>query len=193
MKRYINYPLGEPKVQLSYIPKGYRGTMQTIKRMQAIIRAGAKDFYVRQKAIDILLDSQVKPKDYLGEIKALFQWVQRKVRYTRDPFKVEVLHSPRRMLELRAGDCDDKTILLCAMLESIGHPTRLVIVGPNPFRPRLFTHVYLECYFKGHWIPLDATMPYPIGWAPHVSVKKIIAFNRQSKTVINGLSRGTKP
>jgi hypothetical protein len=27
----------------------------------------------------------------LGEIKALFEWVQHHVRYTKDPFRVEVL------------------------------------------------------------------------------------------------------
>jgi hypothetical protein len=55
----------------------------------------------------------------LGEIKALFEWVQRNVRYTKDTFRIEVLHSAKRMLKLRAGDCDDMAILLGAMLEAI--------------------------------------------------------------------------
>ena len=49
------------------------------------IKRGAKDFHVRQAAIAILRRRDVRPKDYLGEIKALFEWVQRHVRYTRDP------------------------------------------------------------------------------------------------------------
>ena len=121
----------------------------------------------------------VKPKDYLGEIKALFEWVQQNVRYTKDTFRVEVLHSARRMLELRAGDCDDMAILLGAMLEAIGHPVRLVLSGPDPLRQDLFTHIYLEVFHKGRWIPLDATMPYPMGWAPRTLVKKIIAIERR--------------
>jgi transglutaminase-like putative cysteine protease len=144
----------------------------------AMIRAGAKDFYVRQKAIDILLEKGVKPKDYLGEIKALFEWLQRNVRYTKDPFRLEVLHSARRMLELRAGDCDDMAILLGAVLVAIGHPVRLILAGPDLLRPRLFTHVYLEVYYKGRWIPLDPTMPYPMGRAPRALVKKVIAIER---------------
>lgn len=147
--------------------------------MKALIREGAKDFYVRQKGIDILLDRHVKAKDYLGEINALFEWVQRKVRYTKDPYRVEVLHSARRMLELRAGDCDDMAILLGAMLEATGHPVRLVLVGPDPLRPRLFTHVYLEVYHKGRWFPLDPTMPHPMGWAPRALVKEVIATERR--------------
>ena len=106
---------------------------------------------------------RVRPKDYLGEVKALFEWVQQNVRYTKDTFRVEVLHSARRMLELRAGDCDDFSIVLGAMLEAIGHPVRLVITGPNRRRPDLFSHIYIEVFCDGRWIALDATMPHAHG------------------------------
>jgi hypothetical protein len=178
MRRYAAPPLGLPQVNLGFIPKGYLGTQKTITHIQALIRAGAKDFYVRQKAIDILLAKAVKPKDYLGEIKALFEWVQHNIRYTKDPFRVELLHSARRMLELRAGDCDDMTILLGSMLVAIGHPVRLVLTGPDPLRPKLFSHIYLEAFHKGRWIPLDATMPYPMGWEPQTFVKQVIPIDR---------------
>src|SRR5918999_5093241 len=151
MRRYIAPPVRPPQIYLDQIPKGYLGTERTVEHIKALIQEGARDFYVRQRAIDILLERRVKPKDYLGEIKALFEWVQRNVRYTKDPFRVEVLHSARRMLELRAGDCDDMSILLGAMLEAIGHPVRLVLAGAYPLRPRLFSHVYLEVYHKGRW------------------------------------------
>jgi Transglutaminase-like superfamily len=178
MKRYAAPPLSSPHVHLGFIPKGYLGTQRTLQHIKALIRAGAKDFYVRQKAIDILITKAVRPKDYLGEIKALFEWVQHYVRYTKDPFQIEVLHSARRLLELRAGDCDDMTILLGAMLEAIGHPVRLVIIGPDPSQPKLFSHIYLEAFHQGRWIPLDATMPYPMGWEPRTFVKQIVPIER---------------
>lgn len=180
MRRYAVPPLSSPQIHLGYIPKGYPGTQRTVEHLMALIQAGTKDFYVRQKAIDILLGKGVKPKDYLGEIKALFEWVQHNIRYTKDPFRVEVLHSARRLLELRAGDCDDMTILLGSMLEAIGHPVRLVVTGPDPLRPKLFSHIYLEAYHKGRWIALDATMPYPMGWAPRTFVKKVIPIERKA-------------
>jgi hypothetical protein len=96
----------QPKISLRNIPEGYSGTLKTVEYFAGLIKQGAKDFHVRQTAIDILLRRGVRPKDYLGEIKALFEWVQQNVRYTKDTFRVEVLHSARRMLELRAGDCD---------------------------------------------------------------------------------------
>ena len=155
-----------PKIFLHKIPEGYRGTLQTVGHIGDLIKQGAKDFHVRQTAIGILLQRSVKAKDYLGEIKALFEWVQQHVRYSKDPYRVEVFIPQSRMLDLRAGDCDDMAILLGAMLEVIGHPVRLVLTGPDPLRPDLFTHIYLEVFHKGRWIPLDATMPYPMGWGP---------------------------
>ena len=176
-----------PKIHLHKIPKGYRGTLKTVGHIIDLIKHGAKDFHVRQTAIDILLRRAVRPKDYLGEIKSLFEWVQQNVRYTKDTFRVEVLHSAKRMLELLAGDCDDMAILLGAMLESIGHPVRLALTGPDPLKPDLFSHIYLEVFHKGRWIPLDATMPYPMGWAPRTLVKKIIAIERRPNMMAEDL------
>jgi hypothetical protein len=180
LRRYLPPPLSRARIDLRGIPRGYLGTRKTLQHVQALVRQGAKDFFVRQAAIDILLQSGVQPKDYLGEIQALFKWVQQNVRYTKDPYRVEVLHSARRLLELRAGDCDDMTILLAAMLEAIGHPTRLVIIGPNPLKPRLFSHIYLEVNHQGKWIPLDPTMPFWVGWAPAATVRQIISIDRRN-------------
>src|SRR5262245_57073589 len=155
------------------IPRGYPGTRKTLEYIIRLVKEGAKDFCVRQNAIDILIRSGVPAKDYFGEIRALFEWVKRNVRYTRDIHRVELLHTARRMLELRAGDCDDMTILLCAMLKSIGHPVRLALVGFNPKKKGLFTHIYLEVYYRGWWIPLDPTVSRPMGWAPPLVHKQI--------------------
>ncbi|MBD9356770.1 transglutaminase-like domain-containing protein [Methylomonas albis] len=168
----------QANIQIRKIPSGYPGTLQTVEQVCELIKTGAKDFTVRQSAIDILLQRAVKPKDYLAEIKALFEWVQQNIRYTKDTFRVEVLHSARRMLQLRAGDCDDMTILLGAMLEAIGHPVRLVLSGANPARPDQFSHIYLEVLYRGQWIPLDATMPHAMGWSSQAAVKKIVPLPR---------------
>ncbi len=65
-----------PKIHLHKIPKGYLGTLKTVEHIIDLIKHGAKDFHVRQTAIDILLQRAVTPKDYLGETKALFEWVR---------------------------------------------------------------------------------------------------------------------
>jgi transglutaminase-like putative cysteine protease len=160
------------KVQVLSVPPGYAGTRRTVAEMARLIREGAKSLSVRQHAIAVLRAAAICQKDYLGEIGALLSWVQRNVRYTRDPHKVETLHSADRMLQFRAGDCDDMAVLLGALLKSVGHPVRIVITGPDARRPRLFSHVYLEAFHRGKWIPLDPTMPHAMGWAPKTAVQE---------------------
>lgn len=171
-----------PRIRVVRVPKGTRGTLLTARLIAELIRSGAKDFYVRQKAIEIFRMRGVRAKDRWGEVCALFDWVRRNVRYTRDIFRVELLHSARRMLELRAGDCDDMTILLGAMLLSTGHPVRLALAGFRPSKPHFYTHIYPEVNVRGRWFAIDATMPHPIGWAPPALWKRVCEINQETIT-----------
>ena len=162
-----------PRITVHKVPQGTPGTLVTAKLIGGLIREGAKDFMVRQCAIEIFRRAGIRPKDKMGEVQALFDWVRRNVRYTRDILRVETLHTARRMLELKAGDCDDMTILLGAMLVSTGHPVRLALVGFNPKRPHVYTHIYPEVLVKDRWIAIDATVDRPIGWAPPALWKRV--------------------
>jgi len=160
------------------IPEGYAGTLETVRQISRLIREGAKDLCVRQHAIAIFREYDVRAKDSMREVLALFDWVRNHIRYTRDIYKVELLHSARRMLELRAGDCDDQVILLGAMLESTGHPVRLVLVGSDPRNRKRYSHILLETNDKGHWISLDPTMDKPAGWSPRAVNRKVVEIRR---------------
>jgi transglutaminase-like putative cysteine protease len=171
-----------PKISVLRVPKGTPGTLATARLIGRIIQDSAKDFYVRQKAIEIFRAYGVRPKDRFGEVFALFDFVKRNIRYTRDIFRVELLHSARRMLELRAGDCDDMTILLGAMLLSTGHPVRLVLAGFKRERPHTYTHIYPEVNVRGRWLAIDATVDRPIGWAPPAIWKSVCELNKETTT-----------
>src|SRR5262245_36730714 len=98
-------PVAHPRILLYRVPRGVPGTMATARMISKLICEGAKDFRVRQKAVEIFRERGVPAKDRIGEVRALFDWVRRNIRYTRDIFQVELLHTARRMLELQAGDC----------------------------------------------------------------------------------------
>jgi len=169
-----------PHIQIVRVRRGPEGTLSTAKIIGQLIRAGAKDFYVRQKAIEVFRTYGVRPKNRMGEACALFDFVKRNIRYTRDIFRVELLHSARRMLELCAGDCDDMTILLGAMLLSTGHPVRLVLAGFRKNRPHVYSHIYPEVNVSGRWIAIDATMNKPMGWSPPVVWKRICDIQKEN-------------
>ncbi len=168
-----------PRIRVVRVPRGTAGTLSTARLIAGLIRQGAKDFYVRQKAIEIFRADGVRAKDRLGEVTALFHWVRGNIRYTRDIYRVELLHTARRMLELRAGDCDDMTILLGAMLMATGHPVRLVLVGFRPHKPHGYSHIYPEVNVRAQWIALDATMNRPLGWAPPALWKCVCEITKE--------------
>jgi len=168
-----------PRISVVRVPAGRAGALPTARLIAQLARDGSKDFYVRQKAIDIFRQYRVRPKDRLGEVQALFEWVRRHVRYTRDIWQVETLHTARRMIELRAGDCDDMSILLASLLLSTGHPVRLVLAGYHPARPHAYSHIYPEVNVRGRWIALDTTLPHPMGWQPRALWKRICEIPKE--------------
>lgn len=119
----------------------------------------------------VQLTRHLPQKDWLGEVNALFDFVQGHIRYIRDIRNVETLQTPEKTLQLKAGDCDDKSTLLAALLESIGHPARFHAVG---FAPGKFSHVFVETLVGGKWMPLETTEPYDAGRAPSGAVMHMI-------------------
>jgi hypothetical protein len=112
--------------------------------------------FVRQ-AIDIV--RSVQAFDDFGEAEALYNWVHGHIRFTKDPLTKEKLYPPQELLKIRAGDCDDISMLLGAFLLAVGYPARLITVSANPASPGEFSHVYVEGEVpagSGNWIPMDA-------------------------------------
>lgn len=87
---------------------------------------------------------------------------------------METLHEAQQILKQRSGDCDDKSILLASLLESIGYPTRFVAVG---HQPGVYSHVYVEVRPMGKWIALETTNPVPLGWAPPNMASRMVRHN----------------
>lgn len=112
-------------------------------------------------------------KDWTSEIKSLHNFVRDNIRYVRDVRGVETLHTPLKLLELGQGDCDDKSVLLATLLESIGHPTRFVAIG---FAPNRYDHVYVDTRLRDVWVGLETTEPWPVGRTPK-GVTKMIHYN----------------
>lgn len=149
--------------RLGKLPDGVEGVRATLRIMTRLARDGKT--VVRPVALQ--LTQNLKQRDFGAEIDALFDFVKNRIRYVRDIHQIETLQAPERTLQLKAGDCDDKAVLLAALLESIGHPARFHAIG---FRPQHFQHVYVETKIGGGWIPLETTEDWEPGRAaPAVS------------------------
>lgn len=136
---------------------GVQGTRQTLQLMAKLVRDGRENPSIRAQALQLV--SGLKQKDYLGEAAKIHAFVRDRVRYVRDPKGVETLHTAEQMLVQKQGDCDDKTVLVAALLETIGHPTRIVAIGFN----QGYCHVFPEVQIRGAWYTVETTEPWAFG------------------------------
>lgn len=156
--------------QLASIPSGASGVRATLALMSRLVKRSKKSWPVRELAQRLV--RELGQKNYIAEVKALHAYVRDHIRYLKDVRGVETLHTPEKIIELGQGDCDDKSTLLAALLESIGHPTRFVAIGSTPGR---YSHVYVEAQIGPKWIALETTERVPVGWAPpHVASRMVI-------------------
>lgn len=158
---------------LGSLPPGEPGTRDTLRLMSMLTRRGKVSGLVRQTALSLIAD--LPPKQWAREVRAVFDFVRDRVRYVRDIAGVETVQTPEVTLDLLAGDCDDKSVLLAALLESIGHPTRFIAVGYQS--PGNYSHVYVETRVGARWVALDSTMPHEAGWAPRASIARMTLHN----------------
>lgn len=153
--------LGTLSGRLYSIPDGVGGIRCTLSAMRALVRHYRADPNIRARTITLL---RLTPeKDAPSEIRTIFEFVRDHVRYVQDVHETETLTTPDKTLQLLAGDCDDKSVLLATMLESVGYATRFVIAGYNT--PNVFEHVYVEAMLPdGSFIALDPSEPNGVGW-----------------------------
>jgi transglutaminase-like putative cysteine protease len=163
-------PIVPPSRKLQ-IAQGKQGTRQTLQLMKKLVQDARTNGLVRQLALQLV--SGLAQKDYLGEAKKIHEFVRDKIRYVRDPNKVEALHTVEQLLVQRQGDCDDKTVLVAALLEAIGHKTRIKAIG---FK-RGFCHVYPEVNIKGVWYAVETTEPWIFGQVPKQAPDLIMVEN----------------
>lgn len=126
--------------------------------MAEIAREGSRDFNIRALAIEIV--GEPLQKDYASEAKRLLKFVRDHIRYIRDTYSAEVLQYPQVTLGQNGGDCDDKCILLGALLASVGHAVRFIGMAQIADR---FSHVWVQVNIDGKWVDLEPTEPIGYG------------------------------
>lgn len=171
------------------IPEGIAGTDVTVAEMNRLVKEGLRNPLIRLTALKIIRDAGIEGRDFAGEIQAVFDWVLANVRYTKDPYKLEMVHSPDVVLKMRAGDCDDMSILLAALLQSLGHQTRFKVI--SSVDPETFNHVYAQVKAGNRWLSLDATVPNARpGWeSPKIYNSKVYELEGE----MNGLGQEAGP
>ena len=153
-----------PPIRFRGIPDGAAGTRETLKMMRELVREAKRMPKLRLLALRLVRG--IPEKDWQAEIRACFDFVQKKIRYTLDINAIETLQAPQVTLKLKAGDCDDKAMLLAALLELLGHPCYFCAAGFDEANAYSHVFVLVDAGGEGNIVALDTTEPQPMGWGP---------------------------
>ena len=153
------------KVRTQALREGDAGVVQTVALMGKLVpgREGALHPALRQLAIEIVRGTPAR--DDYAQACAVFHYVKQHIEF-RGEYD-EWLQTPLVTAQLGAGDCDDQSMLVAALLMSLGIRSTFITVATGP--DRQFSHVYSAAFIrdKNNWLPLDTTVDrsFP-GWQP---------------------------
>ncbi len=143
---------------------GDAGTLQTLEVMRRLAIGAHADPTVRMLAVRLAAQAGGGLDTYsLTTIARIRLYLERRVRFVRDPRYMEAVHDPRQLLTtirargFCAGDCDDVATVAAALGLSIGLRARFVAIGRAAFE-----HVYAELADPagGPWRDIDTTRPW---------------------------------
>ncbi len=171
-------PPGKPQISVTrHHPRTVGAQMQrTIEIIGKAIREGATYLPLRDHAARVAA-AGAAPKDFSGQLRALYRDFIKRWRYVRDPRNAEFVAASGPAIwnlvygggvRQGVGDCDDASAAFGAAAHAIGFPVRLVTSVPlrHRFDPRLRRipgHVYPEIWIKGRgWLAAD-----PVVWPAH--------------------------
>lgn len=132
------------------LSEGVEGNYETVRLMSEIAHGRKGHPAVRQLALKIVRDAGVGSMNYADEAIAIGEYVQKHVRYVRDPEGIEQLTDPIILIEQikfdeAQGDCDDMALFIATLLLAIGHEPFFRMVRYKALSP-FFNHIYVVDY-----------------------------------------------
>jgi hypothetical protein len=126
-------------------------------------RTGKEEPYL--KAWDMFFlapgTDQCAPRDGECELLKIWNFVVLNFRYVYDPADVDTFATAKKSLEAGGGDCDDATILFCALLKAIGFECQARVISVSS-DPENWVHIYpmvgLPKDEPTQWWALDMTV-----------------------------------
>ncbi len=128
-KQYIN-PKSIPKLSDFNInsSQGYAYTsIKDLYKALNLDRARIKDI------ADTIVVKSCPENNRLCYAKALYYFVRDNIQYVSDPVNEEYIESPLQILSTGAADCESGSVLLVAMLRSIGVEADFVLIPGHAF------------------------------------------------------------
>lgn len=140
---------------------------QKVGQVWTMIQRGSDHPIVQRLAVRIIEKTVLGgERSYFGEWRSLHDWARSNIDYVPQRPGRDRFQEAEETLALGKGDCEDFTILLGAMGQHLGLPSKVRVASPDGLRWR---HVYLMGGYPPRrprsWVAVDASsQTKPIGW-----------------------------
>lgn len=128
-----------------------------VRKLNKLAEEFSTDYLVRNTAIRITGSA----KNAFGRILLLYNYVKKRVKFTSDPFNIEFVQTPKKLLQIietrnhAYGDCDDRVVLFVSLLRAIGINAKAI--GAKYHTPNIFDHVLALIVIDGENFYIDPT------------------------------------
>ena len=138
----------------------FRNFGEQSRYLRAEVERQSANMALRELTLSIIFPA-CAPRDEYSQALAIGSWVQEKIRYVHEGR--ETFQRPETTLRLKAGDCDDHTLLIASMLGTVGIKNRLCIVKIRNRWAHIFPVAIVLVRGEGHHrLTLDSTLDEPI-------------------------------
>jgi len=205
-KSHPDFMMGESRSQGKVIPiRGWhrKSDKKKIKLLRELAERYGGDPHMRWFVVnEVLKPAGVQQRDFKKQAAAMLKWVQQNIYYTNEPD--EQVQTPWRSIAVRTGDCDDSSLLLATMAESIRMPWKFALSGHDGKGQRIrfveggkmpyaqYSHIYVVLgwppFKPQEWASAETTIRgAPLGY--DVVTHGLKPFNE----VVSALPSGSGP
>lgn len=134
--------------------------------MKQVVHDSMRDPVVLDSAKMVIRSAGGKNRE--EQARHIAGWVSQSIRFVRDPYGIETIHTPRYMLDriktqgMFEADCDDYAVLSAALAKAVGLRTKFVIMGFLS-KGAPWSHVYTMAETPRGWYPFDVSFGIPPG------------------------------
>ncbi|HED37791.1 MAG TPA: transglutaminase domain-containing protein [Ignavibacteria bacterium] len=135
------------------VVKNHKALIETINEMKIMENNSMKDvefLEFMKKNFSFLLNK----KNNIVIIQTIHDWIYNNIKYKEDAFD-ETLISPRLLIYIKSGDCDDFSMLFKTMLRFFNINTKYIILAKTE---NDFTHIANVYAFLKYNLYIDCTM-----------------------------------
>ena len=148
--------------------------------IRTMIEDGTRNLALREHTLRIVFPA-CAARDKRAQALAVAEWVQQNITYVHEG--AETFQRPETTLRLKAGDCDDQTILILSMLGTIGIKGKACIIAINGRWAHIFPVALIPTPDGLHRLTLDTTLTEPVAELVNPIEKVERAGKRVTKTM----------